>query len=1054
MKKMQKLAFLCLLSCPLALFAAQPNVFDTPNIADVSSVQQAQDAQKNQEDQNLNIDGGMLGLKGPFSLSTIYSKTFGLILEGKYTQLLNSSNVLVLELDGGKAERRIGATWGHVLTPNQRIKLTAEDLSQKMNFDFDSGNVSKWVYQNAIGGTYEYLLPYKLIKDFNLNAYYSKANSQDLGSKDFTTSGVLFRNYRRIAGATDQSVSAGIDISPMKSTLIGLQLNYDNIKYDMRYQQASNQNDAGLGATISLHQLVNDRLQFSLLASDRKSYKDYQAEVDWLLNSVPGSQLQLGLVGEKIDANFGLPNDERVGLQLSYSWGGDSTGQPMTFSDPVPSNDASGLKDWTSTPAVHMSQVLAIKDQKTERINSKTKTASKDGLNESGDFHYNKDYYHDLPITVGPIHSGDEIHLKYGDQAHQDTCPPLFINQSPNVYGMDISYNGLPKSGDLKVTVTPWKQSGYQIGNNLIKIDGTPTQADFNENPDHCIDIKITAHKMTHGKEIDTAVATIKIKPDVVAPTIALHNVPYVVNVGQSINHFDLATVTANEGTVDPDTIKLDPDLSSHGIILDPAYKTDCKDKTSCEIYLKADKVTNAMDKTQIKLHAENTDGGKSDEPFDVTIKLPKNPSIDLHATSYVVNEGQSIDHSDLATVTANEGTVDPDTIKLDPDLSSHGIILDPAYKTECKDKTSCEIYLKADKVTNAMDKTQIKLHAENTGGGKFDAPFDVTINPAQKPTITLDNQNVPYVTTEGAVVNHVHIATVTANEGNVDPDAISLVGEEHGLMLDPAYKTDCAGKPSCEIYLKGAATGAMFDQPETVTLNAGNTIKCSDSKSFNVTVKGTPEAKDADLGFAGGNRGQQVVLVPGLKNHFKNPIGSGNLTFQFKDSQGNDIQSTYGLSMSGNDLIANLPSTAPEGKIDIYVWAKNDVGAAKSAAVYHLYVDAQDIVLNLVHSDFTFTEGQKINLYTVGGAHITQQYHHVAWVRIVPLGGAGKTLKDYNLKLHCEYMSYGYVANIYFDLDDPSKGVQNPGVSQTFRVSAADNSGNVVTKDLTVTVK
>lgn len=615
---MHKLAFLCLLSCPLILFAVQPG---TPtNVRDNSEIN-TQINVPTQEDENLNVNSDMLGIKGPFSLSAIYSKTFGLILEGKYSQLLNSSNALALELDGGKAERRVGITWGHVLTPHQRIKLTAENLSQKMDFDFDSGNVSKWVYQNAIGGSYEYLLTNKFIKDINLNASYSKANSQDLGSKDFSQSGVLFRNYRRIAGATDKSASAGVDISPIKSTLIGLQLNYDDVKYDMRYQKAPNQNDAGVGATISVHQLVNDRLQFSLLASDRKPYKDYQAEVDWLLNSAPGSQLQLGLIGEKIDANFGLPNDNRVGLQLSYSWGGDSTSHPMTFTDPVPSNDAGGLKDWTNTPAVHMSQVLAIKDQRTEQINSESKVSSNKnvGANDSSDFGHNP--YYPEPIIHGPINIGDEVHLRYGDQEHQDTCPPLFINQNPTIYGMDISYSGLPKSGDLKVALTKWTMSGHEIGNNFIKIDGTPTQADFDENPDHCIDIKITAHKMSRGKEIDTAIATIKIQPAIISPTITMHTTSYVVNAGEPINHFDLATVTANQGTIDPSTIKLDPDLSSHGISLDPAYKTDCAGKSSCEIKLAGTAVKPMFDHSEAaKLHVENTHSGSSDASFDVSV--------------------------------------------------------------------------------------------------------------------------------------------------------------------------------------------------------------------------------------------------------------------------------------------------------------------------------------------------------------------------------------------------------------------------------------------------
>ena len=1071
MKKMQKLAFLCLLSCPLALFAAQTNVSNVPNVSNV------------QEDQSLSISSDMLGLKGPFSLSTIYSKTFGLILEGKYTQLLNSSNALSFELDGGKAERRVGATWGHVLTSNQRIKLTAENLSQKMDFDFDSGNVSRWVYQNAIGGSYQYLLPHNLIKDVNLSAYYSKANNQDLGSKDFTTSGVLFRNYRRIAGATDKSVSAGIDVSPIKSTLIGLQLNYDNIKYDMRYQKAPNQDDKGLGATISLHQLVNDRLQFSLLASDRKSYKDYQAEVDWLLNSAPGSQLQLGLIGERIDANFGLPNDNRVGLQLSYSWGGDSASKPITFSDPVPNNNADGLKDWANAPAVHMAQVLAIKDQKTEKVNGNTKAAPKSGVNESADFHYNKDHYKDLPITYNNFHVGtDEVHLKYGDQSDQDNYPPLFVNKNLNMYGMKIDQDGgdvqgLPKSGDLKVTITQWTKSGYKIGNNCIQIDGKPTQADFDENPDHCIDITITAHKTALSKnDSDQAVATIKIKPAVVSPIIKMQKTSYHFKEGDTVSHVDLATITANPGTtIDADDINLDS--SDHGVILDPAYKIDCDRKDSCELYLKGAATGAMFNKPEtVRLTVGNNLHHESKATFDLSIggrPVVTKGKEDLGSQSCDVRKkiepvksyfDNPIDSGSTHFRLAANGVQDVTaTYKIDVDSSGTLQSVDN---------------MPEDAPVGPVD---IKVYAKNDVGESLTyATYHLTVVDNTRPQITHKSDAVFQVSDVGKTSDDVIV--------------IKSQGEEQ-LDLDSIHVTPDKGMQSLQHYNLKAQINPVDSQTATVKITTDGTVQNEGLSSYTVSAanKGEKSVSLKDVFKVKVNTDPKVPVIIAEQNHdyidgstvsyeevanidTKDVLAKGIEDIQIKPVGGAGYSPDhFGLSFVrspvtsksykihvksiNGQVVKNIDSQQYE--IDV---TNKDGKSATAYFTIKVIANPHAPVINLAQDTFTFDEGYKLSGRSIQIATVTsgkgEKFYDGGWVDVEPVDTNGKKYNpaDFDLMYETERSS-SHSKVIYRlvergpDIEIPSDVVPKITTEQKYKITAKNDDGLISVKYFTFKV-
>jgi len=320
-------------------------------------------------DQTLNVNTDMLKWHGPLTAGIQYSKTFGLFLQAKYTQTINSFNAVALALELGKLQRRVNVTWGHIFTSHQRIKLSAENFTQKINFGFDSGDTKQWVDQNAFGFTYAYLFRHHFVHDINLNAYYSHAISRTLDPIIFTQDNLTYLNYRHISGGTDKSASLGLDFLPFQSSLIGFQLNYDNVHYNMRYED--NANDAGLGGTISLQQLLTQHIKFKLLASDRKPYQTYEADLNWLVRTAPGSNLTLLFNTKRIIGNDGTGNDSQVGLDLDYQWDGDAQSAAPTYSL-SDSNNMDNLTAWTDAPAVYMQQVLAKLDQKDVLLNNTT----------------------------------------------------------------------------------------------------------------------------------------------------------------------------------------------------------------------------------------------------------------------------------------------------------------------------------------------------------------------------------------------------------------------------------------------------------------------------------------------------------------------------------------------------------------------------------------------------------------------------------------------------------------------------------------------------------
>ena len=292
-------------------------------------------------------------LTGPVAAGIQYSDLYGAILRGQLTQGFTSNQAASLEAEYGLENHRANLGWGYALTPNQRFKIAAEHLAQFMEFNFSSGDASRWISQNAIGGSYQYLIPSSFINDINANLDYSKAISNNLPARSSNSSTV----QRHAAGANNTGGGIGVDITPTYGTLVGAQLNYDDVKYEVRYE-GDDEND-GLGFTLTLQQLLTKHVKLNLLASSRTPYQDYQGGVSWLLNTHSNDRAEWAFNVERIIGKSAYNYDDtRLGLDFIYAW--DASDSEATSGYNLVSND---LNNWVSQPAVYLKQVLARKDQ-------------------------------------------------------------------------------------------------------------------------------------------------------------------------------------------------------------------------------------------------------------------------------------------------------------------------------------------------------------------------------------------------------------------------------------------------------------------------------------------------------------------------------------------------------------------------------------------------------------------------------------------------------------------------------------------------------------------
>lgn len=250
------------------------------------------------------------------------STFLGPVFRGSYNSTLDSFTAYNLAGEAAPKHYRVSGSYGWNLSCKQRLKVTAEYLYQRIYYPFFSGNKDRWVNQGAIGGDYQYdLLGYIGYPQFNLMAFYSNAPEKNLGTITGTFVSLLgvttpFIDHRRIAGSNAAGISPGIRINPWCGARMGLDFNYDYVRYNKHNEQ--DEKAVGVGGTIFVKQEVIDDVLFGVSAAVRRPFNNYQASITWV-NALDGCSWDtIGIEGEYTVGKHTLPNTYNLGLTVNY----------------------------------------------------------------------------------------------------------------------------------------------------------------------------------------------------------------------------------------------------------------------------------------------------------------------------------------------------------------------------------------------------------------------------------------------------------------------------------------------------------------------------------------------------------------------------------------------------------------------------------------------------------------------------------------------------------------------------------------------------------------
>lgn len=291
-----------------------------------------------------------------FSLGAYDDTTLGFIADVKAASYLGASqrNALALEVAGGPNEIRVNTTYGVTLTDNQRVKFTYEFLGQDLDFDFDSGTVSEWVFQNALGGDYAYLINNPYIEAVGVGGYYTHSGSKELSDKAIDESRL---DKRRIAGANSGNVHADVVLRLWPHSRLTSGVDYDIVRYDSKYTASSNDAD-GFGGHIKLEQRLLPQLKASASAQLQQIQRQYAGSLGWLMPSPAGMQFELVAISKYVDSMVTNRHFFTNGLRFNASLNPGSRRY-----DDLDQGKQQSLLTWTRTPSVRMATVLAVADR-------------------------------------------------------------------------------------------------------------------------------------------------------------------------------------------------------------------------------------------------------------------------------------------------------------------------------------------------------------------------------------------------------------------------------------------------------------------------------------------------------------------------------------------------------------------------------------------------------------------------------------------------------------------------------------------------------------------
>jgi len=289
-----------------------------------------------------------------------------------------------LRLEAGAKSNRVNGTIGFFADDNNRFKISAEILSQKLHFKFShrdreyNEGARHWLHQFAIGGKYQYLFDCpSCVRGFELGLIYSNAPSKKLSPKPIEFGAPQGENpglgepqvdeatlFRRIAGATNWEISAGFPMCAFCSAELTPFISYQQTHYKREYQ--SSKRISGVGFGLNYNQRLFCGIDLNLKYKFTQAYNDLRVGLFWNKIYQCGA-LGLGIFVDQVYGKRELPSSTTTGIELSFGFGVCGCSKVSLVNahdtdccDPCYHSD---LLDWVNEPAVYMPQVLAIRDR-------------------------------------------------------------------------------------------------------------------------------------------------------------------------------------------------------------------------------------------------------------------------------------------------------------------------------------------------------------------------------------------------------------------------------------------------------------------------------------------------------------------------------------------------------------------------------------------------------------------------------------------------------------------------------------------------------------------
>lgn len=291
-----------------------------------------------------------------------YSSVYDVSAQLMYANFLSGKSAMSILIEYGDFQKRLDVTLAFAVAENQRVKLSAEFLSQNNNYNFFSESTVAQVGQKVVGGEYEYITKRKFPYAFHIGGYYFSANDKDFRNKAFATETGNYIDYRHVIGASGGGVQIGPRLKPWRGANLKVGFGYDEVNFSPIAEPSKS--SSGFGSNIYFTQRITKKIKLDATMQHREPYQQYTAGLSWLAyqNQQKGKELGFKLMGRYVmgDALY-FSNESIVGLSLVYQW----DGNPVLSDNKqcINAETSCGLLDWSTKSAARLPAVFVQKDE-------------------------------------------------------------------------------------------------------------------------------------------------------------------------------------------------------------------------------------------------------------------------------------------------------------------------------------------------------------------------------------------------------------------------------------------------------------------------------------------------------------------------------------------------------------------------------------------------------------------------------------------------------------------------------------------------------------------